>query len=433
MGDGPGVNLREPLARPTDGKPSAKRHLALLAASAVVMVAAGAVIAWATWSRSFGAGVALAWPSLTPTAAMALGLAFWTAMCLVASAYSTPLPDGSVLLFHFAPLLAAITLAGPAGAAWIALVGTLELRELRLLRSGQIPWYGALFNHAVEVLAAVSGATAVGLVRAWLAGGSDQPGLALAAMLAGALAYFLIDTAPHMALIALRTGKQPAILTSSLRDAYLVSQATQALLGWAMATMYVSAAWWTPLILLLFLVSNQQAFELTLIELLVHRDHLTGLGNSREYEERLVQAQAWVRRGDVWVVMYFDLDHFKAINDKYSHTVGDEVLKIVAQRLRELLREVDVKIRLHGDEFAVIAQVTDEAGAHTLAWRLHDSICLPMEVGPDTLSVGASIGVAFVRGDGEPMQITQAADAAMYRAKETHAGVLFESDMAKAA
>ena len=422
------MNLREPLARPTDGKPSAKRHLALLAASAVVIVAAGAVIAWATWSRSFGAGVALAWPSLTPTAAMALGLAFWTAMCLVASAYSTPLPDGSVLLFHFAPLL-----AGPAGAAWIALVGTLELRELRLLRSGQIPWYGALFNHVVEVLAAVSGATGVGLVRAWLAGGSDQPGLALAAMLAGALAVLPIDTAPHMALIALRTGKQPAILTSSLRDAYLVSQATQALLGWAMATMYVSAAWWTPLILLLFLVSNQQAFESTPIQLLVHRDHLTGLGNSREYEERLVQAQAWVRRGDVWVVMYFDLDHFKAINDNYSHTVGDEVLKIVAQRLRELLREVDVKIRLHGDEFAVIAQVTDEAGAHTLAWRLHDSICLPMEVGPDTLSVGASIGVAFVRGDGEPMQITQAADAAMYRAKETHAGVLFESDMAKAA
>ncbi len=114
-----------------------------------------------------------------------------------------------------------------------------------------------------------------------------------------------------------------------------------------------------------------------------------------------MQAQAWVRRGDVWVVMYFDLDHFKAINDTHSRRGrrrGPEDRRAAAPRV--LLWEVDVKIRLHGDEFAVIAQVTDEAGAHTLAWRLHDSVCLPMEVGPDTLSVGASIGVAFVRGDG---------------------------------
>src|SRR4029079_18229505 len=82
-----------------------------------------------------------------------LGIAFWTALTLVASALPVRLPRGTVASVSVAPILAAIALGGPTAAAIVGFVGTTHSREVR----GQVPWYGTLFNHAVIVIAAVLG------------------------------------------------------------------------------------------------------------------------------------------------------------------------------------------------------------------------------------------------------------------------------------
>src|SRR5687768_12056829 len=89
-----------------------------------------------------------------------LGLAFWTLVTLFASSLPIRLPHGVQLAVSTAPLMAAANLGGPAAAAWIALVGTTELRELR----GRVPWYGTLTNHAGIVIPVV----AAGLVMGWV-------------------------------------------------------------------------------------------------------------------------------------------------------------------------------------------------------------------------------------------------------------------------
>jgi predicted signal transduction protein with EAL and GGDEF domain len=90
------------------------------------------------------------------------------------------------------------------------------------------------------------------------------------------------------------------------------------------------------------------------IAYLAHHDALTDLPN-RVLREELEQLLKWVRRGERLAVLYLDLDDFKNINDTLGHPAGDELLKVVAARLRACVRETDVVARLGGDEFAVIS------------------------------------------------------------------------------
>jgi diguanylate cyclase (GGDEF)-like protein len=87
---------------------------------------------------------------------------------------------------------------------------------------------------------------------------------------------------------------------------------------------------------------------------MAHYDALTDLPNRVLFRERLEQSLRRVSRGDRLAVLYLDLDQFKTINDTLGHPVGDELLKVVATRLRACLRETDVVGRLSGDEFAII-------------------------------------------------------------------------------
>ena len=158
----------------------------------------------------------------------------------------------------------------------------------------------------------------------------------------------------------------------------------------------------------------------TVYEKLAAQDTLTGLVSRRLFEDRLDHAIALAKRlGQTLSLLYIDLDRFKPINDSLGHDAGDAVLKEVALRLRQAVRDSDTVARLGGDEFAVLMESdTDRAGVGVLATRIIDAISQPISVGEQECRVGASIGVAILPADKlDKEALLKAADAAMYQAK----------------
>jgi diguanylate cyclase (GGDEF)-like protein len=155
------------------------------------------------------------------------------------------------------------------------------------------------------------------------------------------------------------------------------------------------------------------------IEYLAHHDSLTGLSSRSAFREKLDRALLDRKPKQQVALLYLDLDHFKAVNDKFGHPVGDELLRLVAARLRGCLRETSVVARLGGDEFAVIeTDLTwaDEAGR--LAARAIEAISAPYQIAGEQIIVGTSIGIAMAPRDGTLTEgLVKSADTALYRAK----------------
>jgi len=156
---------------------------------------------------------------------------------------------------------------------------------------------------------------------------------------------------------------------------------------------------------------------------LAHRalhDHLTGLANRTLLIDRLSQtASTMGRRQTSAMLLYLDLDNFKAINDRFGHAAGDSLLIEVAARLQSLVRTGDTVARLGGDEFVVLAQDLDgtEAAAQSLAERIHLAMRAPVPLGERQLFTSVSIGIAPVTPDIDPEICMAQADTAMYQAK----------------
>ncbi|WP_343730614.1 EAL domain-containing protein [Duganella sp.] len=170
------------------------------------------------------------------------------------------------------------------------------------------------------------------------------------------------------------------------------------------------------------------------IHRLAHHDTLTGLANRLSLNLRLEQLLAQTRRGGGHAaVLFIDLDHFKKINDTHGHATGDLLLVAVAQRLQELLREVDTIARLGGDEFIVVTDgaVTPD-DASNIAVRIVDALSAPYHLQGKTVHSGASVGVAMFPDDGEDAgTLMRHADTAMYAAKSQGRGnfQFFSEDM----
>lgn len=169
-------------------------------------------------------------------------------------------------------------------------------------------------------------------------------------------------------------------------------------------------------------------------ESLRHRalhDHLTGLANRALLEQRLRDALDRSRRSDARTALVLvDLDRFKEVNDSLGHEFGDRLLAALGQRLAARLRGCDVIARLGGDEFAVlVTEVPDLHSALGVAGRLAELCCEPFELdGGFRLQVGASVGVAVAPDHATDAEsLSRAADAAMYRAKESGGGVVLHS------
>ena len=154
---------------------------------------------------------------------------------------------------------------------------------------------------------------------------------------------------------------------------------------------------------------------------LAFHDALTSLPNRLLFNDRLTVALAQAHRGHQRLaVFYLDLDRFKVINDSLGHTVGDELLRRVADRLRACIREEDTVARIGGDEFIVLApRIGTEQDAAKVAQKILAAIRLPFAVEDRDFFLTTSIGVSLYPADGaDPEGLVQNADTAMYRAKE---------------
>ncbi len=154
---------------------------------------------------------------------------------------------------------------------------------------------------------------------------------------------------------------------------------------------------------------------------LAQHDMLTGLPNRALFSDRLQGALAGARRDQRQLaVLFLDLDRFKPVNDQLGHRTGDLLLKEVARRMLDCVRESDSVARIGGDEFVVLLRSVDDAGnAAAVAEKIRHSLGQPYTVAGHRLSISASIGIAlFPDHGGDEIALTKHADAAMYQAKK---------------
>jgi diguanylate cyclase (GGDEF)-like protein len=164
-----------------------------------------------------------------------------------------------------------------------------------------------------------------------------------------------------------------------------------------------------------------------------YHDSLTGLPNRALFLDRLKHAiVASDRRSQRVTVLFIDLDRFKAVNDSLGHKAGDELLAMVADRLRACIRGSDTAARLGGDEFAILLEGADCEDGVRIGHAVIDAVKKPFRIAGRDVFIAASIGVASASASGvDPGEVLSNADVAMYRAKKTGTGrtIIFEPHM----
>jgi diguanylate cyclase (GGDEF)-like protein/PAS domain S-box-containing protein len=152
-------------------------------------------------------------------------------------------------------------------------------------------------------------------------------------------------------------------------------------------------------------------------------DSLTDLPNRALLRDRLDQALARAKRsGELLAVLLVDLDGFKQVNDSLGHDAGDQLLRKVARRLKDVVRESDTVARFGGDEFALLLEYVTEHEVVALAERLLAGIARPVVIAGREVSLGASIGIVLDSGSGHSDELVRDADVAMYAAKDAGRG-----------
>jgi diguanylate cyclase (GGDEF)-like protein len=162
-------------------------------------------------------------------------------------------------------------------------------------------------------------------------------------------------------------------------------------------------------------------------------DSLTRLANRTLFQDRVGHALArYSRKPAGLAVLFIDLDSFKNVNDSLGHAAGDQVLTIMAERVRASIRPADTAARLGGDEFAILLEdIADESDAAGVAQRLMQALLVPFAVRGKELTVRASIGIAFNAPGDTTEDLLRNADVAMYTAKANGRGghAVYEAGM----
>lgn len=163
------------------------------------------------------------------------------------------------------------------------------------------------------------------------------------------------------------------------------------------------------------------------LHFMAYHDPLTGLLNRRYLREFAPKALTKAyRSGKQTALLYIDLDRFKEFNDTLGHQSGDELLKRVAVRFGQAVREPDTLCRLGGDEFALLLEEVDAVAVLEVAQRLIEGLKMPFEISGHRAHLEASIGIALYPADGLALdELMRAADVAMYQAKANGKGVVF--------
>lgn len=169
--------------------------------------------------------------------------------------------------------------------------------------------------------------------------------------------------------------------------------------------------------LLIYPLRNALLYQKAVEE--AHRDPLTQINNRAAFDESLArEISSYKRHQAKFSLMVIDIDHFKQVNDTYGHITGDNVLKEVAQTIRNTIRRSDEVFRYGGEEFVVILSNTEVAGARFIAERVRLEIKKLMIKNHEQIKVTASIGISATNSIKDVNQTLQYADNALYQAKE---------------
>jgi len=342
------------------------------------------------------------------------GVAVWVVVGLLTSARSSRL-EGRVALVHsIAPIVAAGWLGGPTAAAWVALLGTTERREL----NGELPWYGVLANHAQHVVPAIVGAFAMAF-SAEIIGGPPNGLGGLVAVVAGSVILIALNYGMALQVARERTGRGAIEAISIPLGAFMAMPFAEAALGWAFAEAYVAVGWWIALVLVAAESTASSALALGHVEWFARHDTLTGLPNRRAIDDRARDLRRRPPERNA-AVLVIDLVGFKQVNDLHGHAVGDLVLQEIAGRLRAIVRAGDLAARLGGDEFVFVAAgISKRSEAEAVARRLEAAIGEPIDVGDGlVVRVGATIGHALLAPAWDLQGSIRSADMAMYAARQ---------------
>ena len=342
------------------------------------------------------------------------GVAVWVVVGLLTSARSSRV-EGRVALVHsIAPVVAAAWLGGPTAAAWVALLGTTERREL----NGELPWYGVLANHAGHVLPAIVGAFAMAIAADAIGGSPNSPS-GLLAVVAGSVILIALNYAMALQVARERTGGSTLEAIGIPLGAFMAMPFAEAALGWAFAEAYVAVGWWVALVLVAAESTASSALALGHVEWFARHDTLTGLPNRRAIDDRARDLRRRPPERNA-AVLVIDLVGFKQVNDEYGHAVGDLVLQEIAARLRAVVRAGDLAARLGGDEFVFVAAgIAKRSDAEAVARRLEAAIGEPIDVGDGlVVRVGATIGHALLAPAWDLQGAIRSADMAMYAARQ---------------
>ncbi len=406
--------------RRTDQRRRLRDNTALLFYTAGTIVVGALAFAWA----------ALVFPideTISLTAAggkegILLGLIFWIAIGLLGGTRVERMHGHGVLTFHLPFIIAAMALGGPTAGAIVALLCTIERREMR-----EVPWYGTAANHAALALSAVVGGVVLLGVDGWLGAlMPDKPqAVELVAVIVGGGVMTGIAVALASGTVHFRDGLKRAELIRLYDTAYRATAATEVVLGWLLAFTYSALGWWAAVVCAILVLAVWQTNESTKA---ANHDAMTGLLNRTGFDARLAAAIKASAHGDhVGAMLAIDLDGFKAINDEHGHAAGDDVIRAVGDRLRRSIRLTDAAVRLGGDEFGVLLMdLPDHRTGPMLARRIHKSLIAPMRVHDRTLQVGASIGIYVIEPPADELTVEhvhELADGAMYTAK-LHGGGL---------
>jgi len=393
---------------------------ALYVYTAAEIVAGLAALAWASVTFPI-------WPAISLTQAggregILLGVLFWIALGLLGGTRIERLHGPGVLTFHLPFIIAATALGGPVAGGWVAMIATLEAREIR-----EVPWYGTLANHSAMALAAVLAGVVFDLVRNGPLGAiSGQPEAAqLVAIVLATVVLSGLSAGLAAGTVMLRAGLSLRETGRLLDTSFRTTSASEVVMGWVLTLAYGTIGWWAALICATLVLALWQAHDAREI---ARHDAMTGLLSRPGFDARLEEILVGVRRGAGRVALLaIDLDGFKAVNDTYGHAAGDDVIREVGARLRDSIRLTDAAVRRGGDEFGVLlAGVSDAGAAETLARKIWTELCVPVETDAGPVAVGASIGVVVVEPSGRVPstdRLHALADQEMYAVKKAGGGV----------
>ena len=395
------VNLLARLDRGTghDGKPDdavearVTRRAILLGFTAAEIIAGLALLVVATVTVPIAPAIASAALDGTALAGTTGGVLLWTLFGLLGSV-RTVSSGGGHFTFHLPFVGAAMILGGPTAGAWVAFLATTDRRELQ-----SQPWYGVLANHASIAIAAIAGGVAYALAREGLFAATGDPGLAafVAVLLAGVV---LEGVANGLAIVTIkiRDTMSWAGVFGIVVDDFRRETLLEVALIWILVIAFATVGWWAPLVIGLGVVAY---LALGTDEGV---DALTGMSKKVAFLEKVDRKVGWMRLGFLpgGTMVAFDINGLNEFNNKHSWAVGDEVIKIVAERARQVFpRAEDIRSRLMGDEFAFfLVGLTDRVFAEAQAYELLAAIKRPIVTSVGAFEISAAIGVVVTPATG---------------------------------